>query len=83
MKEFLKVHVVSDKNEKSRTIKKKVSKVLNIYSPKKSNIILVIGGDGFMLSTIKKLSIWIFIVPFVAVNTCLIFVIYFQQFLNL
>ena len=33
-------------------------------------------------STIKKLSIWIFIVPFVAVNACLIFVIYFQQFLN-
>ena len=34
------------------------------------------------LSTIKKLSIWIFIVPFVAVNACLIFVIYFQQFLT-
>ena len=34
------------------------------------------------LSTIKKLSIWIFIVPFIAVNACLIFVIYFQQFLN-
>ena len=34
------------------------------------------------LSTIKKLSIWIFTVPFVAVNACLIFVIYFQQFLT-
>ena len=34
------------------------------------------------LNTIKKLSVWIFIVPFVAVNSCLIFVIYFQHFLN-
>ena len=67
MKEFLKVHVVSDKNEKSRTIKKKVSKILNIYSPKKSNIILVIGGDGFMLSTLKKLSK--FNKPFYGMNT--------------
>ena len=34
------------------------------------------------LKIIKKLSIWIFIVPFVTVNACLIFVIYFQQFLT-
>ena len=31
------------------------------------------------LNTIKKLSIWIFIVPFVAVNTCLILITQFHS----
>lgn len=35
------------------------------------------------INKIKKLSIWIFIVPFVSLNTCLILITNFHQFFNL
>ena len=35
------------------------------------------------INKIKKLSIWIFIVPFIAINTCLILITNFHQFFNL
>ena len=35
------------------------------------------------INKIRKLSIWIFIVPFVALNTCLILITNFHQFFNL
>ena len=46
--------IVSDKNSKSSKIKKAVLKRVNSYSLSKSNLIIVIGGDGFMLETLKK-----------------------------
>ena len=46
--------VVSDKNSRSSKIKKDVLKRIHSYSLAKSNIIIVIGGDGFMLETLKK-----------------------------
>ena len=46
--------IISDKNQKSLFIKKKVSKILSKQKLKKSNIVIVIGGDGFMLQTLKK-----------------------------
>ena len=46
--------IISDKNQKSLLIKKKVSKILSKQKLKKSNIVIVIGGDGFMLQTLKK-----------------------------
>ena len=46
--------IISDKNKKSLYIKKKVNKILSRQILKKSNVIIVIGGDGFMLQTLKK-----------------------------
>jgi len=50
----LKPHIFFDKNIKSKKIKKILEKKLKVFSLKKSNIIIVIGGDGFMLQTLKK-----------------------------
>ncbi len=46
--------IISDKNRKSLNIKKKVNKILSKQKLNKSNIVIVIGGDGFMLQTLKK-----------------------------
>ena len=46
--------VISDKNSRSSKIKNKVLKRIKTYSLSKSNLIIVIGGDGFMLETLKK-----------------------------
>ena len=49
-----KISIVSDKNKTSKKIKLFLQKKINSYLPKKSNLIVVIGGDGFMLQTLKK-----------------------------
>ena len=49
-KKFL---IISDKNSKSVKIKKMVLNLLHKYNIKK-DLIIVIGGDGFMLKTLKK-----------------------------
>ena len=49
-----KPQIISDSNSKSLIIKKKIIKVLNKEKIKKSNVVIVIGGDGFMLQTLKK-----------------------------
>jgi len=46
--------IISDKNKKSLKIKNLLIKKLNQYKFKKENLIIVIGGDGFMLQTLKK-----------------------------
>ena len=46
--------IISDKNKKSSKIKKLLVKKLNQEQFKKDNLIIVIGGDGFMLQTLKK-----------------------------
>jgi len=46
--------IISDTNSKSLKIKKQIIKIINKEKIKKSNIIIVIGGDGFMLKTLKK-----------------------------
>ena len=51
---MIKPHIVSDKNNLSLKIKKSLEGKNNFYSLSKSNLIVVIGGDGFMLSTLKK-----------------------------
>ena len=50
-----KIFLISDQNKKSEKIKHKILKQVKISSLKKSEIIIVIGGDGFMLQTLKKL----------------------------
>jgi len=49
-----KLQIISDKNIKSSKIKKLLVKKLNQEQFKKDNLIIVIGGDGFMLQTLKK-----------------------------
>ena len=49
-----KISIVSDKNKTSKKIKLFLQKKINSYLPKKSNLIVVVGGDGFMLQTLKK-----------------------------
>ena len=49
-----KLQIISDKNTKSSKIKNLLVKKLNQKQFKKDNLIIVIGGDGFMLQTLKK-----------------------------
>ena len=46
--------IISDNNSKSLKIKKQIIRKINKEKIIKSNIIIVIGGDGFMLKTLKK-----------------------------
>ena len=50
-----KVYLIFDKTKTSLKIKSILIKKVNITSLRKSNIIIVLGGDGFMLQTLKKL----------------------------
>ena len=49
-----KLSIISDKNYKSLNIKKKLIKILNVSPLSRSNLKIVIGGDGFMLKTLKR-----------------------------
>ena len=49
-----KIQIISDKNQKSQKIKSTLTKKFKILDDVKSNITIVIGGDGFMLQTLKK-----------------------------
>ena len=46
--------IISDKNLKSLSIRKKIIKIFNKHKISRSNVVIVIGGDGFMLQTLKK-----------------------------
>ena len=49
-----KIHLVFDKTKSSLKIKSFLFRKIQTTSLKKSNIIIVLGGDGFMLQTLKK-----------------------------
>ena len=49
-----KIKIISDKNFRSQKIKISLSNLLKKFEPKKSNLTIVVGGDGFMLQTLKK-----------------------------
>ena len=49
-----KIQIISDKNSRSSNIKKSLIKILTKNEVKKPNLTIVIGGDGFMLQTLKK-----------------------------
>tara|TARA_B100000989_G_scaffold203360_1_gene153913 strand:+ start:6 stop:776 length:771 start_codon:yes stop_codon:yes gene_type:complete len=49
-----KLQIISDKNKKSIRIKNILIKKIEANQFKKTNLIIVIGGDGFMLQTLKK-----------------------------
>ena len=46
--------IISDKNSKSLKLKKIIIRIFKFSGLNKPNIVLVIGGDGFMLQTLKK-----------------------------
>ena len=49
-----KVQIISDKNKKSLKIKKLLLGKIKSNQFHKKNLIIVVGGDGFMLQTLKK-----------------------------
>ena len=49
-----KLQIIADKNKKSTNIKNLLLKKIKTNQFKKENLIIVIGGDGFMLQTLKK-----------------------------
>ena len=61
------VHLVFDKTKTSLKIKSSLVKKVQTTTLKKSNIIIVLGGDGFMLQTLKRLHK--FKKPFYGINS--------------
>ena len=51
---MIKPAIISDTNRKSLRIKKYLIKKIKTNLIKRSNLVIVIGGDGFMLQTLKK-----------------------------
>ena len=64
---YKKIHFVFDRNNESISQKLKLFKKLKKYLPYNSDLIVVLGGDGFMLETLKKLRK--FNKPFYGMNT--------------
>ena len=62
-----KIYLVFDKTKSSLKIRSILIKKINITTLSKSNIIIVLGGDGFMLQTLKKL--FKFKKPFYGINS--------------
>ena len=60
-------YLVFDKTQNSLKIKSDLSKLIKITTLKKSDIIIVLGGDGFMLQALKKLHK--FKKPFYGINS--------------
>ncbi len=50
-----KIHIVFDKTKNSLKAKKLIEKKIRISSLSSAKLIIVLGGDGFMLETLKKL----------------------------
>ena len=50
----MKIHFAIDNTLKANIAKKEILKKYKNFSPQKCNVIVVIGGDGFMLQTLKK-----------------------------
>ena len=51
---MIRIQIISDKNKNSLTIKKSILRQLAKIQNNKIKITIVIGGDGFMLQTLKK-----------------------------
>ena len=49
-----KIHFTIDKTIKNKVFKKKILSINKNFSPHQANVIVVVGGDGFMLETLKN-----------------------------
>ena len=49
-----KPHLIFDKTSSAKKIKNKIMKKIDKFSISRPNLVIVIGGDGFMLQTLKK-----------------------------
>ena len=61
------IYIVSDKNKSSFKIKNFLTRNLQSTNINKADIIIVLGGDGFMLQALKKF--YKFNKPFYGINT--------------
>ena len=50
----IKAHIFFDKTKNALRIKSSLEKKIKCISLAKSKLIVVVGGDGFMLQTLKK-----------------------------
>ena len=48
------INIIHDNNKKSLKIKSQIANKIKFHRFKKENLVIVIGGDGFMLKTLKK-----------------------------
>ena len=48
--------IISDNNLKSKLVKKQILSLFKNNQILKKNVVIVIGGDGFMLKTLKKIK---------------------------
>ena len=64
---FNKAHIVFDKTKNSLKIKSYLVKKIYKTAVSKSDLIIVLGGDGFMLETLKKY--YKFNIPFYGINS--------------
>jgi len=51
---MIKFHFIFDKTKKAQNLKKKLLKKYKNYTPSNAKVIVVGGGDGYMLSSLKK-----------------------------
>ena len=51
---MLLTHIISDKTKKSLKIKSILKKKISLVTLEKASFIIIVGGDGFMLQTLKK-----------------------------
>jgi NAD+ kinase len=51
---MIKFYFTFDKTKKAQVLKKKILRIYKNYTPQSADIIIVGGGDGFMLQTLKK-----------------------------
>ena len=51
---FMKIHFTIDKTTKAESARKDILNKYKNSPPQKSDVIVVVGGDGFMLSSLKK-----------------------------
>ena len=51
---MIKFHFIFDKTKKAQNLKKKLLKKYKNYTPSRAKVIVVGGGDGYMLSSLKR-----------------------------
>jgi NAD+ kinase len=64
---IIKTKIYADNNSKSKLIKSKILMLIRTNKIKKNNLIIVVGGDGFMLQILKKL--YLLKKPFYGINS--------------